>query len=216
MPIATGLPEGKQIQIGREVGGKHVHLATPEVCVQTSDLYLDWTREPRLRFIAGDKDEEKGAMESAKLVGTSFLRDQLTRAPGTGSVTRRDFVLAPKGPLPSSRLACGSTDLCGAAILFDGQGRLLVLTDHSEGDCQHYGCRLYDPATKKLASPPLGESWGELDKVPAGACGLYHFDRSGKRFLIESKACTVGGTCQELGGTAIGWLGGGTDVGTDG
>lgn len=44
VPIALALPTGPRIQINRDLGGKSVHLASPDVCIQASDLFLDWTR----------------------------------------------------------------------------------------------------------------------------------------------------------------------------
>ena len=215
--IAQGLTGSLKVQIDRDTGAESTHLEVPEVCVQPADLFLEWNREPILHVLAGDPEEEKRQMGSASLVGTAWLRAELGRASTGPSVARLEFGPASAALKPANTLKCALLgDWCGKALPFDGSGRMLLLTDYSEGDCQHYGCRLYDPATKKYATPPDASSWTEMAKVAPGPCGPYHFDHAGKYFFNQERVCKVGGSCEKLGGRGIGWIGGGTDVGTDG
>jgi hypothetical protein len=170
-----------------------------------------------VRLLGGDPEEEKQATAPASLVGRAWLRAQAGRAPRPSRPERRDFSSAKPAPKAArAGLTCTTSDQCGTAIPFDGLGRLLVVVEHSMGDCHHYGCRLYEPATQRFATPPAASSWGPRAGVPAGPCGLYRFDRSGRRFLVGDHVCAVGGACEDLGGEAIGWLVPGADVGTDG
>lgn len=215
--IATGLPENVPIQIVHEIGERRVLLAAPNVCIQPDELRLEWTVTPRLDFVKSSTSEGGAVVAQPVLVGLAWLSEQLTRVHSKYTISRRDFVTGPASSIaewPARRLACARSELCARAIPFDVRGRLLVMTDYFEGDCQHYGCRLYNPASRRLLPLPTAE--GYLESSGSGACGLYHFDHSGERYLIGEVMCTLDDKCQRLGGTAIGWLSGGTDVGTDG
>jgi hypothetical protein len=217
VPIAIALPVGPRIQVDRDLDGKQVHLASPDVCIQASDLFLDWTAEPHVQLIGGDPEEEKRATDPAALVGRAWLRAQAGRVAHRSPPERRDFSSAKPAPaVARAGLTCSTTEECGRAIPFDGSGRLLVVVEHSLGDCHHYGCRLYEPATHRFATPPAAAAWGTRAGGPTGPCGLYRFDRSGRRFLAGDQVCAVGGACEDLGGDAKGWLVPGADVGTNG
>lgn len=237
VPIAADLPEcSAQLTIFRDLaGGTDSSLDELSPCETLETLTFEWTREPRWRRWAIDQNGESSEQVSKHLVGESWLREQFARATSSAYLKgrRRKLVPSAEGPGPVSmrRLNCGKQEPCGAAVPFGKSGQSLVLTDYWEGDCQHYGCRLYDPVTKKLSSLP-DTSWAdygraatlsekgspasapvELRKIPPGPCGLYHFDRSGTSFLIGEKVCSVGGGCRDLGGVGMGWLSGGSDVG---
>ncbi|APR81555.1 Hypothetical protein A7982_06904 [Minicystis rosea] len=215
--IATGLPTAVPIGILRTTDGGSHASTSPSGCDSGRTLTLDWESTPRLRYL---DDASAGWVEprGAALVGSSWLRAELGRAQVKDRVVRRDFPTEgarPAGPLASLGAKCAAAS-CGRPMSFDGSGLQIVVTSFEQGDCQHWGCHLYDPARKQLATPPLPISWGALGKVPGGSCGVYHFDRTGKRFLIEGRLCTVGGTCTELGSEGLGFLAGGADVGTSG
>jgi hypothetical protein len=213
--IARGLPASVPISVMRKLeGGAHVSVSdTP--CDIGRSLALHWEDDSRLQYVDG---ETAGWVEprGSTLVGASWLRAELARQPRTKPVVRRDFPLdgpaAPLSVLPS-KCAWGA---CGRPIPFDGSGVEIVVTSFERGDCVHLGCNLYDPAKNKFGTPPVATTWGKLDDVPPGPCGVYHFDRTGARFLVQTSLCVVGGKCEALGGDAVGWLGEDVRVGTEG
>jgi hypothetical protein len=213
--IARGLPSALPISITRTTDGGSHATASPSGCDSGRTLALEWEAPPRLRLL-----DTRGwtKPEGARLVGAAWLDAQIARPPGAVNVERREFPLdgSPVGPAFSGRGSRCPAAPCGRPIPFDGSGVQLVVTSFDQGDCVHLGCHLYDPAAKKFATPPMARSWGDLDRTPAGPCGVYHFDRTGKRFLVETSLCAVGGACQDLGGDAVGWLSGGVDVGASG
>jgi hypothetical protein len=212
--VARGLPPALPISVTRTTDGGSHASASPSSCDSGRSLELAWKAPPRLTLL-----DARGWAEPAgsRLVGAAWLGAQLARAPGAVRVARRDFPFdgSPAAPLSARGARCPAAP-CGRPISFDGSGVQLVVTSFDQGDCIHLGCHLYDPAAKKFATPPVARAWGDLDRTPAGPCGVYHFDRSGKRFLVETSLCAVGGACQDLGGDAVGWLSGGVDVGTSG
>jgi hypothetical protein len=213
--IATDVPEGPSIQIDRELGKEYRHLAQPSVCEADRYLYLDWNQTPRIRLLGIEPEEAERQAQRARIVGQQWLLDQLQRAP-IAFIKRIEFESESPSPLPKVPLKCSQSEFCGKAIRFGKEGRMLVLTAYSQGDCHHFDCHMYDPKTKLFATPPAASSWGKLADTPAGPCGLYRFDRSEKRFVIDHFLCEVGGACEDLGGAAMGWLGGGVDLGTNG
>jgi len=215
--IVKGLPGWPIIQIHRDTGTEHTFLEVPDTCDQVADIFLEWNHDPNVRVIAGNPEEEKRVMGDTSLVGDAWLRAEIGRASTDSSVKQREFLPGAKALVTANKLKCDpQMDMCGKAIPFDGSGRMLFLTDYSEGDCQHYGCRLYDPVTKTYATPPDASSWASFANVPPGPCGLYRFDRSGKYFLIDDRICKVGGACERFAGRVVAWIGGETDVGTNG
>jgi hypothetical protein len=214
--VAEGLPGALPISITRTTDAGTHASASPSGCDSGRSLALAWNATPRLQLLDARGWTEP---EGARLVGAAWLDAQLTRAPGAVRAARREFLLdgSPAAPAFSRRGSKCPASPCGSPIPFDGSGVELVVTSFEQGDCVHLACHLYDPAAKKFATPPLARSWADLDRTSGGPCGVYHFDRSGKHYLIETNLCTVGGACRDLGGDAVGWLSGrGADVGTSG
>ena len=215
--IARGLPSGVPISVTRRMGGGAHASVPPGSCDIGRSLELDWQNHPRLQYLDGNT---AGWVEpgSATLIGAPWLRAELAREPGITHAMLRGFPLG--GPAPAAPFAARQPKCawggCGRPIPFDGSGVELVVTSFERDDCAHLGCHLYDPAKKKFATPPVATAWGAIDAVPSGPCGVYHFDRSGKRFLIRTSVCKVGGKCEDLGGDAVGWLSGDVSVGEDG
>ena len=215
--IASGLPPGVPIGITRRTPtGSHASTS-PSGCDSGRTLLLDWAQAPRCRYL---DEHTAGWIEphGTTLQGRAWLLAQLTRGAGPADVTRRDFPFGQGQQLGAiaGRGAQCSSEVCGRPIDFDGTGVTLVVTRFEQGDCQHLACHLHDPSTKKFATPPVAASWGDLDSVASGPCGVYHFDRSGRRFLIGGRQCSVGGVCEPIGGEGVGWLSGGVDVGASG
>jgi hypothetical protein len=215
--VAKGLPAALPITIIRTTSTATHASASPSSCDSGRSLTLEWKEDPRLRLLdaraAGWTDPE-----GATLVGASWLRKQLARPRREDHAPRREFPFseAPPGSPFSARQSKCPAAPCGMPISFDGSGVELVVTSLEQGDCLHLGCHLYDPAKKKFATPPSPTTWGEIESIPSGPCGPYHFDRAGKHFLIDRTLCAVGGLCQDLGGQAVGWLSAGVDVGSGG
>jgi hypothetical protein len=212
--VARGLPSGvpHEITVTRTVdGGTHVSVPSTS-CDAGHVISLEWRAEPRLQTL--DEQTARWVEPSgAALVGAAWLRAQLARGPGATPVTARGFPLGPVSGAPLLPSSGCAWDGCGRHVPFGGNGVELVVTSAERGDCLHLGCRLYDPAKKTFATPPAATAWGPLAATPEGTCGVYHFDRSAKRFLIGTSLCAVGGACEDLGGEAVGWLAGGVDVG---
>lgn len=210
--IATGLPAVPIAILRTTADGTHASTS-PSGCDSGKALGLEWTEQPHLKFM--DSPSAGWVMpQGAKLVGANWLRKNLSRPRQAGRVARVDFPSAAGAPpSPFSALPKCAADFCGRAIPFDGSGAQLVVTSFERGDCEHLGCHVYNPETKQLATPPAADAWDELAKVPSGSCGTYRFDGSGKRFLAGTQLCSVRARCEDLGGTGVGWLAGGRDVG---
>jgi hypothetical protein len=116
-----------------------------------------------------------------------------------------------------ARAHCEDMGRCGAVLPFASGNWQLVLTDQSEGaDCWHFGCLFRDSATGAFATPPQPARWGRAEEMHPGPCGPYQFSADGSAFLVQDALCTVGGSCQLLDGTGVGWLVPGTVLGTTG
>jgi hypothetical protein len=213
--VVSGLPENVAIEIDRDTGTERTQLKVPDVCSRDAYLFLDWSSSPAVRFVGGDEVKSKEVVSRASLIGKSWLTRELHRVPGKASFTRKDLTTAPAGPVFVRKAACSVPDLCGRALPFGSSGQLLILTGHSEADCQHYACKLFDPASKTFASPPSPKRFAGFDAIEPGPCGLYRFDRVGEHYLFGETLCSVGGSCEPMGGEAIGWLDGGAAVGTE-
>lgn len=198
--VADGLPAGVPLDVHREIGrDRHTSLPEPSGCMTSTLLTVTWSEASRMEQIT---DNGTAPPPGATLPGSEWLRAQLHRPRGSAKVVVEAIsYLPPAAPLPlAADLHCQGDPFCGVSVPFGRTGRQLVVTKHEEGDCHHFTCRIYDPATKK-AEPP-------------GTCGPFRFDRSGERYLVEGRACMAQGACQDLGGEAIGWLSGGVTAGS--
>jgi hypothetical protein len=175
---------------------------------------LTWAAKPKIVTAEGayggiweDQDAAaKKAIRKAKIVGGKWLKEQQARKARTAPARPE-----PKKPanvtLPEGMGNCEDQELCGDAQPFGRTGWLLVVVEHTCGDACHTACVLFDPKTKRFASPAAPATWGK--SAESGSCLGYVFDDSGTRYLAGDQACTAKG-CSSVGkGAGFGWLGGG-------
>lgn len=200
--VAIGTPPGVPIEVLREVNGRtHTSMPEPSGCVRDSLVKLTWSETSKLEIMSAENGGAWRDLPGITLAGAVWLRAQINRPSGDSKVKRIDFPFSGPHPalLPASELHCDGTPMCGASVPFDRTGLQLVVTGYEEGDCQHFTCHLYDPATKKVN--------------PASACGPFRFDRAGEHYLIADTLCAARGDCQHLDAEAAGWVSGGVTVG---
>jgi hypothetical protein len=140
-------------------------------------------------------DKLKKTIKKAKLVGTKFLKKLAKRS--VRSVTIPTPAPQAKVPVPADMCQSDDPDGCGEATSFGTTKLHVVVTEYSCGDACYTGCVLYDPATKKFASPTETSSWGKAAK--AGECTEYAFDSDGKTYYSASMRCVLdkGVTCTD-------------------
>jgi hypothetical protein len=206
VPIASDVDEAPELVVDR--GGDSIQLENG--CDLLPILTLHWDQPPWLEV-----DEER----SDEIAGHAWLereRTRRSRSPSQRLVLGLDSDEHSRAKLPRARLHCEDKELCGASVSFPGSSHeQLVITDQSEGDCQHLQCLLFNPENDTFGTPPVPKSWGSAQSVASGSCGPYRFNADGSAFLVDDQLCSAG-ACQPLGGTAVGWLEPGTVVGASG
>jgi hypothetical protein len=138
-----------------------------------------------------------------KLVGKAWLKKQKKRAPRFEAAKPGDPL--PKVTVPEEMMSCDDPDECGGAERFGETAYQLVTISYSCGDACHLSCALYDPKTKKFASPEASSPWGKA--AEGGSCWGYGVDAGGKYFS-GSNACQVdakGTSCADTGWSLFGW-----------
>lgn len=199
--IVRGMPEVSTITIRR----KDSLVSTNDGC-QGPSFTLNWKEPPSVE--AYDRDTE-----DTQIVGGAWLQSNFGR-PTRASGNRIGFTDERRARLPRKLLDCDEAGLCAATAKFGSEGLQLVLVhDKSGGDCWNRACVVLDPQKNRYASPSDLGSWTSATKVRPGSCGLYYFDESDKLFLSGSRLCTIGASCEKLGGLALGWLQSGDIVG---
>jgi hypothetical protein len=193
------------------------HLLSPRgMCDVTGTMTIKWSKHPSVAIVGYDDAEPL----RPRLVGSAWLASQFDRPLRSVSLTRADPSLTAVSHVwvPRKVGTCSDPQDCGRGVPFGNTGWTLVVVSEEQGDCEHFGCVLYAPRTKRFGKPPLPEKWKpNAQKSMVGECGLYRFEPEGKWFVVTNQVCAVGGTCSTLAELArvIGWLDGERDVGTD-
>ena len=131
--------------------------------------------------------------------------------------------------LPASWEGC-ERERCGLSVPFgNGSWRLVLVKESTGADCIQRSCLLFNPETQQFASPPVladtqgtlsmaryPSTWTTAERSVPGLCGPYMFDAKGTTFLVRNYLCSLAGSCQELGGDAVGWVAAGTVSGDPG
>lgn len=199
------IPLDVSVSISWNVGGRSGLTERPSFCEPVAHLTLEWGD-----VIAFEGYYDREAKTGARLIDKGWLKAQRGR--------RVNKLSRPWWQRPSHRVTlpkeieCEDAD-CGAAVPFGASGKLLVLTGFDLGeDCRHFACQILAP-DGRLGPPPGATTDEEVLSLPAGSCGPFDFEDSGKHYLAGSKVCSIDGHCRGLGGPAIGWLTGGSLVG---
>lgn len=204
--IATRLPAHVELHVQR--GGQHL-VEPVDACDLAPILMLHWGPES---WIESDQ-----AQRSTELEGSAWLARESGRVPRAASEERWLHPSDARVSLPPGRARCEDAEWCGASQPFAATGRELVLTGQSEGaDCWQFDCLLLDSRTGAFGTPPQPSRWGPAEDMPSGPCGPYRFDAAGAAFLVNDRLCVVGGSCETLEGSAIGWLTPGVTLGAPG
>ncbi len=157
-----------------------------------------------------DMDEEaeqqaRKRIKKIKLVGKKWLKALKKRT--TRALRVAAAAPAAKVALPAGVCESEDPDVCGEVTPFGHTAYQLALTQYSCGDACFTGCVLYDPKTKKLASPlEPSSAWGQA--AIAGGCSDYLFASDDKTYLYGAMRCTLDRavTCTEdAGWVYVGW-----------
>jgi hypothetical protein len=139
-----------------------------------------------------DPDSEKAAkkaIKKIKLVGKAWLGKLKKRAPR--DVPAADGRAGPKVDLPATiDTSCDDAEECGSSVTFGATPYLLVTTEHSCGDACYTSCVLYDPTSKKFASPTTSSAWAA--SADPGACWEYAHASDGA-WLNGAMRCVADG-----------------------
>jgi hypothetical protein len=199
-------------------------VRTETGCEPTRIVEIQLGKQPALRFVPrGDSLQFLGA-------GRRWLAAQQARPVSLGHVEATFSSQEQWVELPPAWTGCDAEGRCGLSLAFGKSAlRLVLVRESSSGDCTLRGCLLFDPETKRFASPPVVRSedgrellapqpmhWATAVEAQIGLCGPYSFDASGSQFLLSRYLCPLRGPCQDLGATALGWLSPGPVVGDPG
>lgn len=211
VPIATKLPEEGAFAItGASKAGfltgmdewviSYPSLATGKKTKLTSVQNGDFGTN-------GDDDATAARkIKKAKLVGAKWLK---TLAKRTAREVPAHLVNATaKKVAPPDPDQCEEADACGVATTLGNSKYLIVVTGASYGPGMLMTmCHLHDPATKKFITPDDSNTW--KDGGQASTCGPFFLSADGKRYVVGSTMCTLGGKGIECtateGRTFIGW-----------
>lgn len=207
VPIASEVDEAPELVVDRGVDS----IQLENGCDLSPILTLHWEQPPWW-----DTTEQERSDEIAGRAWLERERTRKSRTPSQRVVLGLDSDEHSRVKLPRTRLHCEDKELCGASVPFPGSThQRLVITDQSEGDCQHLQCLLFNSENGTFGTPPVPKAWGSAQSAESGSCGPYRFNTDGSAFLVDDQLCTAG-ACQPLGGTAVGWLDPGTVVGASG
>jgi hypothetical protein len=156
-----------------------------------------------------DPDSEKAAkkaIKKIKIVGKAWLGKLKKRA--ARDVPAPADKAGPQVELPDTiETSCDDAEECGSSVTFGATPYLLVTVEHSCGDACYTSCVLYDPKTKKLASPTTSSPWAA--SADPGPCWDYAHAADGA-WLNGAMRCTADGkgvTCADATPwTHFGWL----------
>ena len=114
---------------------------------------------------------------------------------------------------------CEYESKCGRYAPF-GKKYLLVISSYSCGDYCYTECLLYDPKTRKFATPFGTHNWQNVTSAPSGgSCGIYYFNSKQDSYYVrdtkQTYFCSMGKKCTTSTDRALGWTKGGIVVGTD-
>jgi hypothetical protein len=145
-----------------------------------------------------DPDSEKAMkkqIKKIKVVGKKFLTKLARRADAAAVAPQEE----PGEAIQFPPETCVNDDqgACGMSWAFGASPYKLVVIEASCGDACYVSCRLYDPATKKFATPNETGNW-EAEPM-SGTCEDFVFGSDPKTYYIDSMVCTLGKsvTCTE-------------------
>lgn len=223
-PIAEGLPQAPRIWVQWPATDPSRFVQSSSACEPGDVVQLDVGEPPSLQLLG----EERRIPLAAG--ARRWLPAQVTR-PSREPRERGFDASSARIELPASVAACDDPERCGSSVAYGPHGhRLVLVRDHLGSDCWHRACLLYDPATRRFASPPVVEDeatgelsaaggpshWSSAEAVRAGVCGPYRFDATETRVLVRRHLCRWDAACLDLEGEALGWLESGPVVGEPG
>jgi hypothetical protein len=193
-------------QLDRVSVVRGAHSVSEQDGCETPYAVLDWTANPKVKLFLVEADEK------VKVDGRAWLHAQRNR-PERSVLAQRRF-LDGKVDIAAELLDCEDEETCATSVAFANRPwQLLLVTDKSGGDCWERACLLRDPNSNRYASPPRPERWGPANVAQRGSCGPYRFDQAQSAYLVERLLCPGELPCQDVGGSALGWLMPGETVG---
>lgn len=201
--IAEHLPEHAEFHVARTAD---LMLEPADGCDSMPVLLLNWSEKSVFEAFYTD-------VPTLAAEGTAWLAAELKR-PARTLPKARAFSEDQREPAwNGARAQCEEPFVCGSSLAFGASTKQLVLTSAQSGDCWHFACVLRDPQTGTFGTAPDATSWGAASAAEPGSCGPYRFNRDGSAFLVDERLCLAGGSCQALGGRALGWLEPGVTLG---
>jgi hypothetical protein len=202
--IAEHVADHSELHVAREQAGL---LEPADGCDSVPVLRLNWSAKPG--FEAWYTDVPALASEGSAWLLAERARTARSLPPAQAfSDSHRESAWSGDGSQCEDPFVCGSSLTFGA-----GPRQLLLVSARVGSDCWHFECVLRDPQTGSFATAPEAPSWGAASATQAGSCGPYRFNRDGSAFLVDERLCLSGGSCQALGGRALGWLEPGVTLG---
>lgn len=221
--LAKGLPPVGSVWVEWPNNGNSQFVRPDTGCEESTDaVEIKLGSKPSLRLV--DSEQRKPFSPD----GLRWLKAQTGRSATPSRPVKGFESDAQRVSLPEKWSGCDDAERCGLSEAFGAGPLRLVLVKDTQGggDCFQRSCLLFDPQTKRFASPPIltdaggtpsvaprPPRWTSAKEALPGACGTYLFDKAGTRFLIRQFLCQLNGDCQDLGAEAIGWLQSGVVVG---
>lgn len=193
VPIATKLPEEGAFAItgaskaGFLTGAEEWVLSYPSLATGKK-VKLSSVQAGDFGSNGGKDADAAHQIKKAKLVGAKWLK---TLAKRPARPVPANLVNAPSkkvaAPDPDR---CEEADACGVAVTLGNSKYLVVVTETSYGPGVVTLCQLYDPASKRFASPSESGTWNDAEPS-TGSCGPYFLSTDGVRYVAGSTMCAA-------------------------
>jgi hypothetical protein len=194
--IAEHVPEHAEFHVAREADRL---LEPADGCDSVPILRLNWSAKPG--FEGWYANAPALAAE-----GRAWLVAELGRTARQLPLAQAFSETHTERAWKGDRSQCAEPFVCGSSLSFGvGVRQLLLVSAHQGDDCWHFECVLRDGQSDAFGTPPDARRWGAASTAQPGSCGPYRFNRDGSALLVDERMCVTGGSCQALGGMALGW-----------
>ncbi len=201
--IAEHLSEHAELHVARKAD---LMLEPADGCDSVPVLLLNWSEKSAFEAFYTD-------VPALTAEGSAWLAAELKRPARTLPKTQAFSETQRDSAWTGDRSQCEEPFVCGSSLTFGAGTKQLLLTSAHSGDCWHFACVLRDSQTGAFTTAPDAKSWGAASAASPGSCGPYRFNRDGSAFLVDERLCLADGSCQALGGRALGWLEPGVTLG---